>query len=76
MKTMKTIFEQRSELSVSKKLVVHTLSRGYNIPSFKLGNKKAAQENSFCVTNKNVLNRICVYHERAYAAMSQANSGL
>ena len=66
--TMKTIFEQRSELQVAKWLRVQVLSSSYNVSSLELRNKaKATQQLSPCVANDIVLNQVRVYHERVYA---------
>ena len=66
--TMKRIFEQWSELQVTKCLIVHVLSSSYNVSRLELRNKrKATQQWSLCVTNGIVLNQIGVYHERVYA---------
>ena len=65
--TMKRIFEQ-SELQVAKCPIVHVLSSSYNVSRLELRNKrKATQPWSLCVANDNVLNQVCVYHERVYA---------
>ena len=67
-KTMKTIFEQRSELHVAKCLIVHVLSSSYNVSSLELRNKKKAmQQWSFRVAHDIVLNQVRVYLERVYA---------
>ena len=67
-KTMKRVFEQRSELQVAKCLIVHVLSSSCNVSSLELRNKrKATQQWSFRVANDFVLNQLCVYHERVYA---------
>ena len=67
-KTMKRIFEQRSELQVAKCLIVHVLSSSYNVSRLELRNKrKATQQWSLCVANDIVLNQVGVYHERVYA---------
>ena len=67
-KTMKRIFEQRSELQVAKRLIVHVLSSNYNVSRLELRNKrKAMQQWSLCVANDILLNQVRVYHERVYA---------
>ena len=67
-KTVKRIFEQRSELQVAKCLIVQVLSSRYNVSRLELRNKrKATQQWSFCVANDIVLNQVVVYHERMYA---------
>ena len=66
--TMKRIFEQRSELQLSKCPIVHVLSSSYNVSRLGLRNKrKATQQWSLCVDNDIVLNQVGVYHERVYA---------
>ena len=66
--TMKTIFEQRSELQVSKSLRVHVLSSSYNVSSLELRNKrKGTQQWSLRDAKDIVLNQVRVYHERVYA---------
>ena len=39
-KTMKTIFGQRSELQVAKCLIIHALSGSYNVSSLELRKKR------------------------------------
>ena len=66
--TMKSIFEQRSELQVAKCLIVHILSSIYNVSRLELRNKKkATQQWSLRVANDIVLNQVGVCHERLYA---------
>ena len=66
--TMKTVFEQRSELQVAKCLIVHVLFSSYNVSSRELRNtRKATQQWSQCVANDIVLNQVGVYHKRVYA---------
>ena len=66
--SMKTIFEQRSELQVAKCLIVHVPSSSYNVSGLELQNKKkATQQWSLRVANDIVLNQVRVYHERVYA---------
>ena len=67
-KTMKRIFEQRSELQVAKCLIVHVLSSSCNVSRLEVRNeKKATHQRSLCVANDIVLNQDCFYHERVYA---------
>ena len=66
--TMKTVFEQRSELQLAKCLRVLVPSSSYNVSRLELRSKnKATQQWSFCVANDIVLYQICVYQERVYA---------
>ena len=63
--TMERFFEQRFELQVAKCLIVHVVSSSYNVSGLELRKKrKATQQRSLCVANDNVLNQVCVYHER------------
>ena len=66
-KTMKRIFEHRSELQVAECLIVHVLSSSYNVYRLELRiKKKATQQWSLRVANDIVLNQVRVYHERVY----------
>ena len=61
----KRSFQQWSELQVAKCLIVHVLSRSYDVSRLELRNKrKATQHWSLCVANDIVLNQVCVYHQR------------
>ena len=54
---MKKIFEQRSEMEVTKGLIVHVPSNSYNVSGLKLWNKKkATQQRGHRVTNYIVFN--------------------
>ena len=64
-KTMKRIFEQRSELQVAKCLKVHVLSSSYNVS--RLEPRKKGKQRSLCVANVIVLSQVGVYHEKVYA---------
>ena len=66
--TMKRTFEQRSELPVAKRLIVHVLSKSNNVSRLELRNKRKARQHwNFRVANDIVLNQVGVYHERVYA---------
>ena len=66
--TVKRIFEQRSELQFAESLIVHVLSKKYNVSRLELRNKKkATQQWSFRVANDIALNQVGVKHERVYA---------
>ena len=66
-KTLKTIFEQWSELQVAKNLIVHVLSSSYKVSRFELlREKKATQQWFFRVSNDILLKQIGVHHERVY----------
>ena len=66
--TVKRIFEQRSELKVAKRLIVHVLSSSYNVSRLEFRNKKKTmQQWSHRVAIDIVLNQVGVYHERVYA---------
>ena len=65
---MKKVFQQQSELQVTKFLIVRVLSSSFNVSSLELRNKKkATQKWSFRAANDIVLNQVRVYHERVYA---------
>ena len=48
--TMKTIFEQRSELHVAKCLIVHVLSSSYNVSRLELRKKGKQRSNGAFVS--------------------------
>ena len=63
--TMKRIFEQFSDLQVSKCVIVHVLSSSFNVSSFEPSKeKKAAQHLRLRVANEIVLNQVRLHHER------------
>ena len=64
---MKVVFEQQSELQVAKWLIVHVLSRSYNVFNIELRNKgRATQQWNLRVRNDILVNRVRVYHESVY----------
>ena len=52
LKTMKTFFEQRSELQVAKCLIVHVMSSIYNVSRIELRKKRKQRSNGHFVSPK------------------------